>query len=139
LTFKARQLSSLPFKASIAFGASSAEFIVTKANPRGRPVVRSVTRLASTTVPYAAKTAFAAHSTVTEANLMTDRATGRPRGFGFVTMGSPGFPWGSAQSFSTPEKMNEQKHCKNFVPTPPLPQTRCFAALNLVSTDVCNP
>ena len=33
--------------------------------------------------------AFAAHGTVTEANLMTDRATGRPRGFAFVTMSSP--------------------------------------------------
>ncbi len=33
--------------------------------------------------------AFAVHGTVTEANLMTDRTTGRPRGFGFVTMGSP--------------------------------------------------
>ena len=33
--------------------------------------------------------AFATHGTVTEANLMTDRTTGRPRGFGFVTMGSP--------------------------------------------------
>jgi RNA recognition motif-containing protein len=33
--------------------------------------------------------AFAAHGTVTEANLMVDRTTGRPRGFGFVTMGSP--------------------------------------------------
>ena len=33
--------------------------------------------------------AFAAHGTVTEANLMTDRSTGRPRGFGFVTMASP--------------------------------------------------
>src|SRR5271157_6010044 len=30
--------------------------------------------------------AFAAHGTVTEANLMMDRSTGRPRGFGFVTM-----------------------------------------------------
>lgn len=30
--------------------------------------------------------AFAAVGTVTEANLMMDRATGRPRGFGFVTM-----------------------------------------------------
>lgn len=30
--------------------------------------------------------AFAAHGTVTEANLMMDRGTGRPRGFGFVTM-----------------------------------------------------
>ena len=32
--------------------------------------------------------AFAAHGTVIEANLMMDRATGRPRGFAFVTMGS---------------------------------------------------
>jgi len=32
--------------------------------------------------------AFAAHGSVTEANLMMDRATGRPRGFGFVTMSS---------------------------------------------------
>jgi RNA recognition motif-containing protein len=30
--------------------------------------------------------AFSAHGTVTEANLMMDRSTGRPRGFGFVTM-----------------------------------------------------
>src|SRR5581483_11083267 len=30
--------------------------------------------------------AFSAHGTVVEANLMMDRATGRPRGFGFVTM-----------------------------------------------------
>jgi RNA recognition motif-containing protein len=33
--------------------------------------------------------AFAAHGTVTEANLMMDRSSGRPRGFGFITMGSP--------------------------------------------------
>ncbi len=33
--------------------------------------------------------AFAAHGTVLEANLMTDRVSGRPRGFAFVTMGSP--------------------------------------------------
>jgi cold-inducible RNA-binding protein len=32
---------------------------------------------------------FAAHGTVVEANLMVDRVSGRPRGFGFVTMGSP--------------------------------------------------
>jgi cold-inducible RNA-binding protein len=32
---------------------------------------------------------FAAHGTVVEANLMMDRATGRARGFGFVTMSSP--------------------------------------------------
>jgi len=33
--------------------------------------------------------AFAAHGTVVEANLMMDRMSGRPRGFGFVTMASP--------------------------------------------------
>ena len=33
--------------------------------------------------------AFAAHGVVTEANLVTDRTTGRPRGFAFVTMSSP--------------------------------------------------
>src|ERR1041384_8299018 len=33
--------------------------------------------------------AFAAHGTVVETNLMVDRATGRPRGFGFVTMSTP--------------------------------------------------
>jgi len=32
---------------------------------------------------------FAAHGTVVEANLMMDRMTGRPRGFGFVTMSTP--------------------------------------------------
>ena len=35
------------------------------------------------------KDAFAAQGTVTEALIVTDRATGRPRGFGFVTMSSP--------------------------------------------------
>jgi len=33
--------------------------------------------------------AFAAHGTVVEANIMMDRASGRPRGFGFVTMSTP--------------------------------------------------
>ena len=32
---------------------------------------------------------FAAHGTVVETNLMVDRVSGRPRGFGFVTMSSP--------------------------------------------------
>jgi RNA recognition motif-containing protein len=34
------------------------------------------------------KDAFAAHGTVMETNLMMDRETGRPRGFGFITMSS---------------------------------------------------
>jgi cold-inducible RNA-binding protein len=33
--------------------------------------------------------AFAAFGTVVETNLMMDRATGRPRGFGFITMSTP--------------------------------------------------
>jgi cold-inducible RNA-binding protein len=33
--------------------------------------------------------AFAAHGTVLETNLMMDRMTGRPRGFGFVTKSTP--------------------------------------------------
>ena len=33
--------------------------------------------------------AFAAHGSVVEANLMVDRESGRPRGFGFVTMSTP--------------------------------------------------
>ena len=32
--------------------------------------------------------AFAAYGSVTETNLMMDRETGRPRGFGFITMSS---------------------------------------------------
>jgi RNA recognition motif-containing protein len=32
---------------------------------------------------------FAAHGTVQEVNLMMDRVSGRPRGFGFVTMSAP--------------------------------------------------
>ena len=35
------------------------------------------------------RNAFAAHGTVVEANVATDRATGRPRGFAFVTMSTP--------------------------------------------------
>ena len=33
--------------------------------------------------------AFAAFGTVTEANLMVDKMSGRPRGFGFITMSIP--------------------------------------------------
>src|SRR6266481_2760035 len=33
--------------------------------------------------------AFAAHGTVRETNLMMDRMSGKPRGFGFVTMSTP--------------------------------------------------
>jgi cold-inducible RNA-binding protein len=41
--------------------------------------------------------AFEAHGSVTEAKVVTDRDTGRSRGFGFVTMGDQGAA-SSAQS-----------------------------------------
>src|ERR1700741_2417945 len=47
-----------------------------------------VGNLSFNTTENALNDAFAAHGTVLEANLMMDRATGRPRGFGFITMSS---------------------------------------------------
>ena len=40
------------------------------------------------TTEDALRDAFAAHGTVQEVAIITDRETGRPRGFAFVTMGS---------------------------------------------------
>jgi cold-inducible RNA-binding protein len=48
-----------------------------------------VGNLSFNTTENALQDAFAAHGTVVEANLMMDRVSGRPRGFGFVTMSSP--------------------------------------------------
>src|ERR1700761_1166944 len=47
-----------------------------------------VGNLSFNTTENALQDAFSAHGTVTEANLVMDRATGRARGFGFVTMSS---------------------------------------------------
>ena len=47
-----------------------------------------VGNLSFNTTENALNDAFAAHGTVTETNLMMDRVTNRPRGFGFVTMSS---------------------------------------------------
>jgi cold-inducible RNA-binding protein len=48
-----------------------------------------VGNLSFTTTENDLQDAFAAHGTVVEANLMMDRDSGRPRGFAFVTMGTP--------------------------------------------------
>ena len=48
-----------------------------------------VGNLSFNTTENSLQDAFAAHGTVVETNLMMDRATGRPRGFGFVTMSTP--------------------------------------------------
>src|SRR6202789_2131579 len=47
-----------------------------------------VGNLSFNTTENALQDAFAAYGTVTETNLMMDRMTNRPRGFGFVTMGT---------------------------------------------------
>jgi len=49
----------------------------------------SVGNLSFNTTENDLQDAFAAHGTVVEANLMMDRMSGRPRGFGFVTMSTP--------------------------------------------------
>lgn len=48
-----------------------------------------VGNLSFNTTENALQDAFAAHGTVVEASLMVDRVSGRPRGFGFVTMSTP--------------------------------------------------
>jgi RNA recognition motif-containing protein len=48
-----------------------------------------VGNLSFNTTENSLQDAFAAHGTVLETNLMMDRVSGRPRGFGFVTMSTP--------------------------------------------------
>ncbi len=48
-----------------------------------------VGNLSYSTSEDALRTAFEAHGTVNSVNLITDRDSGRPKGFGFVEMGSP--------------------------------------------------
>ncbi|MBN2505507.1 MAG: RNA-binding protein [Verrucomicrobia bacterium] len=48
-----------------------------------------VGNLSFNTTEAALREAFSAHGVVEEVNLMMDRVTGRPRGFGFVTMSTP--------------------------------------------------
>src|SRR5262249_20349245 len=64
--------NSLPFIALIAFWASSAVLIVTKPNPRGRPVARSIIKLASTTVPWAANASCRSFSVMSKERFPTN-------------------------------------------------------------------
>ncbi|MCL5736425.1 MAG: RNA-binding protein [Actinobacteria bacterium] len=48
-----------------------------------------VGNLSYETTEASIRTAFEAHGEVTSVNLITDRDTGRPKGFGFVEMGTP--------------------------------------------------
>ena len=48
-----------------------------------------IDNLASTTTYQDFMDLFSAHGNVVEINLPVNRATGRPRGFGFITMATP--------------------------------------------------
>ncbi len=72
LTVRARPPSCEPLSAAMAFCASSGEFMVTKPKPRGRPVVRSIIRLVSTTVPCAAKASCRSFSVVSKERFPTN-------------------------------------------------------------------
>ena len=71
-TVRARSPSVAPFIACIAFCASSGVDIVTKAKPRERPLVRSIMRLASTTVPWAANASCKSFSVVLKERFPTN-------------------------------------------------------------------
>src|SRR6266545_4974878 len=57
-TVKLRPFKSLPLNSSIAFCPSSLEAISTKPKPRERPVSRSSTTVADSTVPICAKSCW---------------------------------------------------------------------------------
>ena len=72
LTVRFRPSTTEPFKPSIAALAASGLSMVTKPNPRARPVSRSIIRLVSTTVPYAAKASWRSFSVVLKERFPTN-------------------------------------------------------------------
>src|SRR4029077_6352416 len=71
LTLMARPPSSRPLSCAMASLASWSLLISTNAKPRGRPVSRSVTTLASVTVPCCPKTSRSSSSVVSYERLPT--------------------------------------------------------------------
>jgi hypothetical protein len=65
-TVRLRPSSCAPLRAWIAFSASSGVLIVTNPKPLDFPVIRSVMRLASTTVPCAANASCRSFSVVSK-------------------------------------------------------------------------
>lgn len=59
-----------------------------KSQPKNNNMKLYVGNLSFQTTEQDLKQLFAQHGTVTEANLIMERETQRPRGFGFVTMSS---------------------------------------------------
>ena len=73
LIVKVRPPKSVPFKAAVAFSASPAFVISTKAKPRERPVSRSVTMLTFSTAPCASNALRSSPSVVLWGRLPTYR------------------------------------------------------------------
>jgi RNA recognition motif-containing protein len=73
---------------SPAFGNSLWKAAVSRTVKRYMSSKLFVGNLSFNTTESDLSAAFAAFGTVTETNLMKDRETGRPRGFGFITMSS---------------------------------------------------
>jgi RNA recognition motif-containing protein len=71
-----------------AFGNSLEKVTVSQTGKHYMSSKLFVGNLSFNTTENDLQDAFAAFGTVTEANLMMDRMTNRPRGFGFVTMSS---------------------------------------------------
>jgi len=69
-----------------AFGNSLQKVTVSRTRKHYMSNKLFVGNLSFETTENDLKDTFAAHGTVTEINLMMDRMTNRPRGFGFVTM-----------------------------------------------------
>ncbi len=88
------------------------------------PVKLFVGGLSFTTTNESLRGAFARFGAVTAATVMTDRATGRSRGFGFVEMATPG---GSRTRHRQPEQHDprwphdsrRQGHAPGLGPAPP--------------------
>ena len=70
-TFNARPLQSRPFSSAIANAASEGTLISTHANPRERPVSRSVTTLTRSIAPYGSNNALRSLSVVEKSKLPT--------------------------------------------------------------------
>ena len=84
LTVRLRPSRNLPSRAAIAALPPAALLIVTKANPRDLPVMRSVTRCTSVTFPYCANRSFRSGSveritadTLNEPNDLSLRSSGK--------------------------------------------------------------
>jgi len=91
-------LFGVPLAFSRLFPTAGFQIITEPCSPEDSPRLGStrslsnklfVGNLSYNTTENELQDAFAAYGTVLEANLMVDRVSGRPRGFGFITFSTP--------------------------------------------------